>query len=117
MNSRHNRDELEAITVWMEQLAATPPDDASALDPVEIWWKGELLRRWDAQRQAAAPIQIGERLQVAVGAAGAIMLLVWLLRRVPIQAASSSLSVVILASVLLVGSAAAFAVWSIVVED
>jgi hypothetical protein len=106
MNFTHNRDELEAITTWMEQLSAAPPDEASTLDPIEIWWKGELLRRCDAQRQAAAPIQIGERLQQAIGAAGAIMLLVWLLRHVPIQAASASLSVVILASIFLVGSAA-----------
>ena len=34
--------------------------------PCFFWWKAQLLRRWDAQRTVAAPLEWGERVQVAI---------------------------------------------------
>jgi hypothetical protein len=117
MRQSTHRNDLAAVTEWMQELGALPEDGVTGLDPQQIWWKAELLRRWDARRRAEAPIQVGERVQIAIGLAGAVMLLGWLIRHLPGETASSTLTVVILASILLIGSAAAFAVWSMVADE
>jgi hypothetical protein len=105
------------IVRWMQDLAALPPEGPSALDPAQLWWKAELLRRWDAQRRVAAPIEVGERVQVGVGLAGAIALLFWLARQLPQATTSSTLTGVMIASVLLLVSVAAFSIWALISTD
>jgi len=63
------------LVAWMHQFAALPMEPASLPDPAYLWWKAQLLRRWDAQRTAAAPLETGERVQVAIGLGGAAVLL------------------------------------------
>jgi len=67
---------------WMRELARIPLDRGPLPDVHQLWWKAELLRRWDARRQAMAPIDRAEPVQVWIGLAGAFVLLVSLLRSV-----------------------------------
>jgi hypothetical protein len=70
--------ETLTVAAWMQELAALPPVDRRVPDPAYLWWKAELLRRWDAQRRAAAPLERGEPVQVGIGLLGTVALLVWL---------------------------------------
>ena len=72
--------ETLAVTDWMQAFAAASVDESRLPDPAHLWWKAELLRRWDAQQRAAAPIEIGERVQVGLGLVGAVAMLIWLWR-------------------------------------
>jgi hypothetical protein len=102
------------LAQWMETLAAEEPiPQPPAVTAAEIWQKAELLRRWDAQRKAAAPIEAGERAQVGVGLIGALLLLLWVSRQLPLGTMSPTLAAALAASVLLLVSAAAFSVWAL----
>jgi hypothetical protein len=81
--------ETVAVAAWMQELAALPVERGLS-DPAFLWWKGELLRRWDAQRRAAAPVEHVEPVQVAIGLAGTLALLVWLWRQLPPLANTTS---------------------------
>ncbi len=76
-------DREDEIRAWMRDLAALPMDEGALGDGRQIWLKAELLKRWDAQRQAVAPIERAERLHVVVGVAGALVLLMSLWEYVP----------------------------------
>jgi hypothetical protein len=102
------------IARWMQEFAAQPAGEPPSFTAAAIWQKAELLRRWDAQRQAAAPIDVGERVQVGVGLAGAVGLLIWLSQHLPDSAASSPTLVAAFAgTTLLLASAAVFTVWAL----
>ena len=73
----------DAVRSWMRQLAAVPIYGSPLSDAHQLWWKAELLKRWDAQRQVAAPLEQAERVNVSIGLAGAIVLFVSLWRYVP----------------------------------
>ena len=69
-----------------------------------------MLRRWDAQRQAVTPIDVGEQIQVGVGLVGATALLAWLWSRLDTLQQSAGLSsaltlMLIVSAVLLAGAA------------
>jgi hypothetical protein len=83
------RDTL-AVAAWMQELAGLTVMDARLPDPVYLWWKAELLRRWDAEQRAAAPIELGERVQVGIALVGAVALLICLWRDASRLATSSS---------------------------
>ena len=81
--------EMRAVTRWMQELASTTVSDRPLPDPTYLWWKAELLRRWDAQQRVTAPIEVGEQVQVAVGLVAAAGLLIWLWRLLPAVATAS----------------------------
>lgn len=64
------------VAAWMRQLAAVPLEP-SATDASQLWWKAEMLRRWDTQRRAVAPIDIGERVVVLIALLAAVALFRW----------------------------------------
>ena len=81
--------ETLAVGALMQELAALPVDSGFP-DPAYLWWKGELLRRWDAQRRVAAPVERGEPVQVlGIGLVGTLALLVWLWRQTPAFASTT----------------------------
>jgi len=82
--------ETLAVAAWMQELAGLTVMDARLPDPTYLWWKAELLRRWDAQQRAAAPIDLGERVQVGIALVGAVALLICLWRDASRLATSSS---------------------------
>lgn len=65
-----------AIKEFMARTASLPVNTRLG-DPALLWWKAQLVRRWDAQRHAQAPLEIMERVEIVAGLAAAIMLLAW----------------------------------------
>jgi hypothetical protein len=105
------------LAEWMETLAAEPIPQPPAVTAAEIWQKAELLRRWDAQRKAAAPIEVGDRAQVGIGLVGALVLLVWVSRQLPMGTMSPTLAAALVATALLLVSVAAFGVWALLSRE
>lgn len=66
------------VAAWMIAFAELPADPAKLPDPGMLWWKAQLLQRWDAQRRATEPIETGQQVQVGIGVAGCAGLLYWL---------------------------------------
>lgn len=66
------------VAAWMIAFADLPTEPARLPDPGMLWWKAQLLQRWDAQRRAAEPIEQGLRFQVGLGAAACAALVYWL---------------------------------------
>lgn len=66
------------VTAWLIRFANLPVESERLPDPGLLWWKAQLLQRWDAQRRAAEPIEKGQQLQVGIGVAGCVVLLAWL---------------------------------------
>jgi hypothetical protein len=95
----------EDVRAWMRELASVPITGRPLPDARQLWWKAELLKRWDAQRQAAAPIERAEPVQVGIGLAGAVLLLGWLWRYAP--ASSNTLIFATVLSLMLLVTVAA----------
>lgn len=73
-------DEEHAIAAFMQRLAASPlPGTPGLAGHGALWWKAQLLRRWDEQRQAAAPLNVMEPIQIAVSLVAAGLILTWAL--------------------------------------
>jgi len=68
------------VAEWMRELTAIPLEMGPLPNAHQIWWKAELLKRWDARRHAVAPIERAEPVQVWIGLAGAAVLLVPVVR-------------------------------------
>lgn len=66
------------VTAWMIRFADLPVESVRLPDPGIVWWKAQLVQRWDAQRRATEPIERGQQFQVGVGVAGCVVLFVWL---------------------------------------
>jgi hypothetical protein len=103
--------ETLAAAAWMKELASLPVSEEPLPDPTYLWWKGELLRRWDAQQKATELIEVGEQVQVGLSLLAAAGLLVWLWRTLPGIATSSTAGTsltlgLILSAVLLAATAA-----------
>ena len=66
----------QLVSAFMARVAALPVT-AALRDPAPLWWKAQLLQRWDAQRRAAAPLDVAERIEIVAGLAAAALLVVW----------------------------------------
>jgi hypothetical protein len=102
------------VRAWMQEFAAIPIDSSPLLDARELWLKAQLLKRWDAQRQAVAPIERAEPVYIGIGVAGALGLLVWLWRSVP--ASTNTLTFATILSLALLAAAAILTVAGLIVE-
>lgn len=72
LNERDERD----VAAFMARVAALPAaETASQLTPDRIWWKAQLLRRWDAERKVTAPLDFMQPVEVAAGLASLAFLL------------------------------------------
>jgi len=71
-------DEERAIAAFMQRLAKSPAPETPILSSQSaIWWKAQLLRRWDEQRQAARPLAIMEPIQFLAGLTAAALMFLW----------------------------------------
>ena len=70
------REQVEAIA-FVRALADTPDAPHALPDPAVIWWKAQLLRRWQAERAASAPIERMHWVELAAGVASLAVFLVW----------------------------------------
>lgn len=110
----HDKDaEIDRTIAWLQALAATPVDAPPMPDAAFLWWKAQLLRRWDAERRAVAPLETGERVHATIGVGAAALLCAWLMRFASDAAWAPSLAVPIAAGSVLLMLAAALAVWAL----
>ena len=73
-------DEERAIAAFMTRLGSAPTPDTPVLaGHSAIWWKAQLLRRWDEQRQAVRPVAMMEPIQLVAGLAAAAAVFLWAL--------------------------------------
>jgi predicted anti-sigma-YlaC factor YlaD len=70
------REQVETIA-FVRGLADTPDASHPLPDPAVIWWKAQLLRRWQAERVAEAPIERMRWVELAAGLASLVAFLVW----------------------------------------
>ncbi len=80
-----------AVAAFMARVAALPTPQ-STRDPMTLWWKAQLVKRWDAERRAQAPLDVMERVEIVAGLAGAALLLFWAVPTVSRIVASPLLS-------------------------
>ena len=77
-NRDASHDEEQMIAEYMTRLSSTVPARLSQVpDPAVLWVKAQMLKRWDAERKAQAPLDVMEPVQIAAGLAAAAVLLVW----------------------------------------
>jgi hypothetical protein len=71
-------DDEQVVGDYVKRLANTVPHRTSQVpDASVLWVKAQMLRRWDAERKAQAPLDVMEPLQIAAGLAAAAVLFVW----------------------------------------
>jgi predicted anti-sigma-YlaC factor YlaD len=70
------REQVEAIA-FVRGLADTSDAPHPLPDPAVIWWKAQLLRRWQAERVASAPIERMRWIELAAGLSSLTVFLVW----------------------------------------
>jgi len=71
------REVAEAVR-WMTTLAADTArlaDRRRMAEAGQLWWKGQLARRWEAEARAVAPLDRMQRVEVFAGVIAAIVLL------------------------------------------
>ena len=78
MTFRASSEEPDNLAIeFVRGLAAAPVGSHQLPDPAVIWWKAQLLRRWQAERVAAAPIERMRWVELAAGFASLAVFLVW----------------------------------------
>ena len=98
-------DDHDDVNAWMEEFARSPLEGPSPIDPSLLWRKAQLMRRFDAERRAVVPIEIGEQIQVGVGVVAAFLLLGWLWRLTPTRGTLSFAMAILVCGALLGGVA------------
>jgi hypothetical protein len=78
-NPNEDPETLVATTdAWMREMADTSVDAPQPLpDPGVIWWKAQLLRRWESERRAVAPIERMHWVELVTGIACLGVFLAW----------------------------------------
>jgi predicted anti-sigma-YlaC factor YlaD len=70
------RDAVETVC-WMRSMAESTIEPHALPDPDVIWWKAQLLRRWEANRRAVAPIERMHKAEFFTGLASLVGFVVW----------------------------------------
>ena len=71
-----HEDDDRAVAGFMARVASLPTTDATG-NPMALWWKAQLIRRWDAERRAQLPLDVMDRIEIGAGLAAVAGLLVW----------------------------------------
>ena len=67
--------ERDAVADYMQTLAhARVPVAPHLPDPAVLWLKAQIVKRWDAEQRAQAPLDVMEPVQVAVALVAAVVL-------------------------------------------
>ena len=74
MPRRRIEEDEQVVSRAMRELAEGPAATGPLPDPSFIWWKAQLLRRFEAEREAAAPLEVGDRFHIAAAVLGAVAL-------------------------------------------
>lgn len=107
----HRPDDERLVDDAMRTLAHATPDQSPRPDPSFIWWKAQLLRRIEAERQATAPIAVGEHVHVGAAVLGAAALAVGLWNHLPTLSLSPVAAITLIVSGVVMLSIVAIATW------
>jgi hypothetical protein len=66
-----------SVSRWMQTMSETTGENKELPDQSLLWWKAQMLRRWEAERHVAAPIDRMQRFEVVAGLFGVIAVIVW----------------------------------------
>lgn len=108
---RTRSEDERLVTSAMETLAHTPLEHAPLPDSSFIWWKAQLLRRREAEREATTPIDIGDRFHVGAAVLGAVALAVGAWDQLPALTISSTTGLTVALGAVVLLSVVAFATW------
>jgi hypothetical protein len=72
-----SEEDEQAVSAFMERVTLLPGTTPPLRQPMQLWWKAQLLQRWDAQRRAQVPLDVVERLEVVAGLVAAAVLVGW----------------------------------------
>lgn len=89
------------VTAAMRELAGTPIDAPPLPDPSFIWWKAQLLRRHEAEREALAPLDVGDRMHIGGAVLGAVALALGAWNYVPALAFTPGVALTVAGSALI----------------
>ena len=109
MFARHQNDETQIVARALDELAHTPAHGSPLPDPSFIWWKAQLLRRRDAEREATAPIEVGDRVHIGAAILGAIALAAGAWDRLPSLGLTPATGLTILGGIIILLSVVAAA--------
>ncbi len=62
---------------WMRRLAGTTAERRELPPAATIWWKAQLVRRWESERRASRPIERMQHAEVGLGLASLAALAAW----------------------------------------
>lgn len=89
------------VSAAMRELADAPVDATPLPDPSFIWWKAQLLRRHEAEREALAPIAVGDRMHIGGAILGAVALAVGAWTCLPALALTPAVALTVAGSALI----------------
>ena len=70
--------EERTLAAFMDRLRVAPFDEAPRLPGADVLRiKARLIREWDAHRKVRLPIDVMAPIEIAAGAAAAVLLLAW----------------------------------------
>ncbi len=99
---RTQRDDNERlIASAMQAIADTGRSRPPLPDPSFIWWKAQLLRRHEAERDAIAPIEVGDRVHIGGAILGAFALALGAWTYLPALAFTPAVALTIAGSALI----------------
>lgn len=97
------------VTAAMRELAETPLDGTPLPDPSFIWWKAQLVRRHEAEREALAPLEVGDRMHIGGAVLGAVALALGAWNYVPTLAFTPAISLTVAGSAVVLLTVVAIA--------
>ncbi|MFN8060798.1 MAG: hypothetical protein U0Q12_16700 [Vicinamibacterales bacterium] len=66
-----------AVIETLRTFAAAEADAARPPDAARIWWKAQLLQRWDAETRVTSAVDTMQRFEIGVGLVASLGLVVW----------------------------------------
>jgi len=70
------RDAL-AVAGWMQQLSDTSDARPRLPDPGTLWFKAQVVRRWEAERRSTAPVESMERVELLAAFVAIVLGAIW----------------------------------------
>ena len=69
----------QAIAAFMSRVAELriPNPESRIPDSTQLWWKAQLLKKWEAERRAQWPLVVMQPVEIAGGLVAAVLLLYW----------------------------------------
>ena len=71
-----NEEDERAVAAFMSRVTSLPAPDG-VQEPARLWWKAQLLKKWDAERRAQLPLDVMQPIEIAGGMVAAGLMLYW----------------------------------------